>query len=167
MGESRRKPDGAMRRILQEISASHKCMVGSLNNEPRETNQHRFQAFGLRNYFQVAFSSCYLGVRKPEPAIFSLVLGVLGHPPERTLFIDDRQPNVDAAAAMGIRSIHFAGAGCPAPGAGRFESPLARSKFEVASHWVPQVPRPWAPGKHQKLKWGFVSGHDFSRAEEG
>jgi putative hydrolase of the HAD superfamily len=108
MGESRLKPDGAMS-ILQQISASHKCMVGSLNNEPRETNQHRFQAFGLRNYFQVAFSSCYLGVRKPDPAIFNLVLGVLGHPPERILFIDDRQPNVDAAAAMGISSIHFAG----------------------------------------------------------
>jgi len=28
---------------------------------------------------------------------------------ERILFIDDREPNIVAAEAMGIKSIHFAG----------------------------------------------------------
>jgi putative hydrolase of the HAD superfamily len=84
-------------------------MVGSLNNEPRETNEYRFRTFGLRDYFKVALSSCYLGVRKPKPEIFRLALDVLGRPAERILFIDDREPNIVAAEAMGIKSIHFAG----------------------------------------------------------
>ena len=29
-----------------------------------------FEQFGLRQYFEVAFSSCYLGMRKPEQAIY-------------------------------------------------------------------------------------------------
>lgn len=101
-------PNGALG-ILKEIAASDQYMVGSLNNEPRETNEYRFKTFGLREYLQMTFTSCYLGVRKPEPAIFRLVLDVLGKPAERILFIDDRQPNVEAAAAMGIHSIHFTG----------------------------------------------------------
>jgi putative hydrolase of the HAD superfamily len=108
MNESQLLPNGAMG-ILKEIAASDQYMVGSLNNEPRETNEYRIKTFGLRQYLQVAFSSCYLGVRKPEPQIFRLVLDVLGKPAERILFIDDRQPNVEAAAAMGIHSIHFTG----------------------------------------------------------
>jgi putative hydrolase of the HAD superfamily len=108
MNESQLLPHGAMD-ILKEIAASGRYMVGSLNNEPRETNEYRLKTFGLRDYLEVAFSSCYLGVRKPEPAIFRMVLDVLGHPPQRVLFIDDRQPNIDAAAALGMHSIHFTG----------------------------------------------------------
>ena len=108
MNESQLLPDGAMG-ILKEIAASDKCMVGSLNNEPRETNEYRFRTFGLHEYFKVALSSCYLGVRKPKPEIFRLALDVLGRPAERILFIDDREPNIVAAAAFGIKSIHFAG----------------------------------------------------------
>lgn len=108
MNESQPLPNGALG-VLKEIAGSGKYMVGSLNNEPRETNEYRFKTFGLREYLEVAFTSCYLGVRKPEPAIFRLVLDVLGKPAERVLFIDDRQPNVDAASAMGIHAIHFTG----------------------------------------------------------
>ena len=96
--------------ILGELSASHRCMLGSLNNEARETNEYRFMKFGLRDHFDVAFSSCYLGLRKPEPAIYRRVLDILGKPPERILFIDDRQENVDGAAAAGIKGLRFDGA---------------------------------------------------------
>ncbi|MGH9605962.1 MAG: HAD family hydrolase [Terracidiphilus sp.] len=102
-------PDGATG-ILREVRASDKCMVGALNNEARETNEYRFNEFGLREYFQVAFSSCYLGMRKPEPAIYRRALDILGKPAERVLFIDDRQQNVDGAAAAGMKAIRFAGA---------------------------------------------------------
>jgi putative hydrolase of the HAD superfamily len=84
-------------------------MVGSLNNEPRETNEYRFKTFGLREYLEVTFTSCYLGLRKPEPEIFRLALDVLGKPAERVLFIDDRPPNIATASALGIHAIHFTG----------------------------------------------------------
>ena len=72
-------PDGALG-ILGELAASDKCMLGALNNEARETNEYRFENFGLRNYFEVALSSCYLGLRKPEPAIYRRALDILGRP---------------------------------------------------------------------------------------
>lgn len=108
MNESQLLPKGAME-TLKELAASGKYIVGSLNNEPRETNEYRFKTFQLRKYLQLAFTSCYLGVRKPDPEIFRLALDVMGKPAERVLFIDDRMPNVEAAAAMSIHAIHFTG----------------------------------------------------------
>ena len=96
--------------ILSEVAASKKCMVGLLNNEARETNEFRFEKFGLRAMVQVAFSSCYLNQRKPDPAIYRCALDILGVPPARVLFIDDRPENAAAAAAQGIRAIRFEGA---------------------------------------------------------
>jgi putative hydrolase of the HAD superfamily len=96
--------------ILKELAASGKYMLGCLNNEAREPNEYRFRTFGLGQYFEVAFSSCYVGLRKPKNAIYRRALDILGTPPERILFIDDRQENVAAAAAAGIQTIRFDGA---------------------------------------------------------
>jgi putative hydrolase of the HAD superfamily len=107
--QSNPQPDGALQ-ILEELSASNKCVLGALNNEARETNAYRFEHFGLRSYLRVALSSCYLGLRKPEPAIYRCVLDILGGPAERILFIDDRPENVAGAEAAGIKAIRFEGA---------------------------------------------------------
>jgi putative hydrolase of the HAD superfamily len=96
--------------ILAELAASDNCMVGALNNEARETNEYRFEKFGLRKYFKVALSSCYLGLRKPDLAIYKRALDILGRPAGRVLFIDDREENVAGAAAAGMKVIRFQGA---------------------------------------------------------
>ena len=96
--------------ILAEVAAQGKCLVGALNNEARETNDYRFREFGLRKYFKVSLSSCYLGLRKPEPAIYKRALDILGRPAERVLFIDDRPENVAGAQEEGIKGIVFTGA---------------------------------------------------------
>jgi putative hydrolase of the HAD superfamily len=44
---------------------------------------------------------------KPEPAIYRIVLDQLGTRAEETLFLDDRQVNIDAAVALGMVGIHF------------------------------------------------------------
>jgi putative hydrolase of the HAD superfamily len=108
LAQSKVLPGGALG-ILAELSASNRCMVGALNNEGRETNDYRFEKFGLRQYFRVAFSSCYVGLRKPEPAIYRRALDILGVAPERVLFIDDRQENVDGGAKAGMKAIRFTG----------------------------------------------------------
>jgi putative hydrolase of the HAD superfamily len=95
--------------ILTELAASKNYMVGSLNNEARETNDYRFATFGLRRYLNVAFSSCYVGLRKPHAEMYRRALDILGAAPGRILFIDDRQENVDGAAQAGIRAILFEG----------------------------------------------------------
>ena len=102
-------PNGALG-ILRELAASDKCMLGVLNNEAREPNEYRFRAFGLRDQVDVAFSSCYLGLRKPGAEIYRRALDILGKPAKRTLFIDDRAENAAAAASAGMKTICFTGA---------------------------------------------------------
>ena len=107
--ESLLLPNGALG-ILQELAASGKWMLGALNNEAREPNEYRLRTFGLRQCFDVTLSSCYVGLRKPQPEIYRRALDVLGRPAERVLFIDDRQENATAAAAVGMKTIRFEGA---------------------------------------------------------
>ncbi len=102
-------PNGGLG-ILKELAASGNYMLGCLNNEAREPNEHRFRKFGLRQYFEVALSSCYVGLRKPKDAIYRRALDILGVPANRILFIDDRLENVAAAAASGMKTIRFEGA---------------------------------------------------------
>lgn len=47
-----------------------------------------------------------VGLRKPDPAIFTLALDALGVAPDRAAFVDDATPNVEGAAALGIRAVH-------------------------------------------------------------
>lgn len=107
--QSRPQPDGALE-TLQALAASDKCMLGALNNEAREPNEYRFETFGLRKYLSLALSSCYLGLRKPSPAIYRRALDILGRPSQRILFIDDRMENAAAATKAGMTAIQFKGA---------------------------------------------------------
>jgi putative hydrolase of the HAD superfamily len=99
-------PNGAMR-ILQELAASEEVELAILNNEARELNDYRIERFELGRYFDVFLSSCYLGLRKPDPKIFELALDVLQRDPEEVAFIDDRAGNCAAAQALGIHAITY------------------------------------------------------------
>ena len=96
--------------ILKAISSTEKYLVGALNNEAREPNEYRFQRYELRKYFEIALSSCYVGLRKPHPEMYKRAIDILGRPAERILFIDDRQSNVDFAGDAGMKAIRFTGA---------------------------------------------------------
>ncbi|MGD0629122.1 MAG: HAD-IA family hydrolase [Terracidiphilus sp.] len=109
LSQSKVLPDGALG-ILAELAASDKCLVGVLNNEARETNEYRFDRFGVRALASVALSSCYLGLRKPDLAIYKRALDILGRPAGRILFIDDREENVAGAVCVGMKGIRFRGA---------------------------------------------------------
>jgi len=106
MERSRLLPHGAMR-ILQELAASEEVELAILNNESRELNDYRIERFELGRYFDVFLSSCYLGLRKPDPKIFELALDVLQRDAEEVAFIDDRPGNCSAAEALGIHAIQY------------------------------------------------------------
>lgn len=108
LSQSQILPDNGLS-VLAELAQSRRCLVGALNNEARETNDYRFERFELRRWFSVAFSSCYVGLRKPELAIYRCAIDVLGMAPDRILFIDDRPENAAGAAAAGMKTIVFQG----------------------------------------------------------
>ena len=53
--------------------------------------------------FEKVYYSFEMGMRKPDPQIFSYILNKHDLSPKRTLFIDDKKENTDAAAALGIQ----------------------------------------------------------------
>jgi putative hydrolase of the HAD superfamily len=107
--QSHELPNGALG-VLKELAGLGSYLVGALNNEARETNEFRFEKFGLRKLLDVSLSSCYLGLRKPELAIYKRALDIVGRRGERVLFIDDRQENVIGAEGAGMKTILFKGA---------------------------------------------------------
>ena len=57
--------------------------------------------------FDVLVWSFQHRMAKPDPAIYKLTLDQLGTRPEETLFIDDKEVNIDAAAKLGMPGILF------------------------------------------------------------
>ncbi len=103
-------PDNALG-ILRKLAASQTVELGCLNNEARELNDYRLEKFGLRQYFQTFFASCYVGLRKPDQAIYRLALDVLQQAPSEVLFIDDRPENAAAAQEVGLQVVQYKGPG--------------------------------------------------------
>ncbi len=93
--------------LARELAGTPGRQLAALNNEGRELNEHRIRTFGLAGIFAVFFSSCYLGHRKPEPALYRQVLDLLQRPAQELLLIDDRPENLVPARALGIGTIHF------------------------------------------------------------
>jgi putative hydrolase of the HAD superfamily len=94
------------RQLLRDLAGIKRYFVASINNEPRELNNYRIEAFGLREEFQVFFSSCYLHARKPEEPIFRMALEVSQRPAQECVFIDDRSLNLENPRRLGMNVIH-------------------------------------------------------------
>lgn len=62
---------------------------------------------GVYELFNPCVLSCEVGMRKPEPRIYYAVCELLNTPPERCLFIDDLQINIQAARACRLQTHHF------------------------------------------------------------
>ena len=58
--------------------------------------------------FELVVDSAFVGLRKPDPAIFTLTLDRLGGvEPGRCVFVDDLDVNCDAARALGMAAVRF------------------------------------------------------------
>lgn len=66
----------------------------------------RFYDLFLKEYY-----SFELGLRKPEPELYSFILRDSGKKPEESLFIDDDEKNIIAAKNAGFLTFHFGNEG--------------------------------------------------------
>jgi len=58
--------------------------------------------------FELVVDSAFVGLRKPDPAIFTLTLDRLGGvEPGRCVFVDDLDVNCEAARALGMAAVRF------------------------------------------------------------
>ena len=93
--------------LLAELKQTGRYRLATLNNESRELNEYRLDAFKLRSLFDYFICSGYVHEMKPRPGIFESAIDISGFAPARALFIDDNQANCDAAAEAGMHTLHF------------------------------------------------------------
>jgi putative hydrolase of the HAD superfamily len=93
--------------IAQLLASSGKYFMATINNEVLELNVFRIEQFGLRKYFSVFFSSCFLGLRKPDEAIYRTALQATQRQPAECIFIDDREVNLECPRELGLATILF------------------------------------------------------------
>ncbi|HXN65624.1 MAG TPA: HAD family phosphatase [Candidatus Acidoferrales bacterium] len=103
--ESRKLPESY--EFVKQMAAAGRYPMAAINNEGAEINAYRIAQFDLRGLFRLFFSSCYMHVRKPDPAIFRMTLGVTQHEPEDCIFVDDREENLEGARKAGLRTARF------------------------------------------------------------
>lgn len=89
--------------VLRQLSAKYK--VALLSNTMSDQPVRLIKAAGLDKYFDVMHCSSMLGIRKPNPEIFKIVLNDLGVHPIDTVHVGD-----DVAADMyGARDVGITG----------------------------------------------------------
>ena len=78
-----------------------------LTNFSAETYASTFERFEFLRWFRGILVSGEVGLIKPDPRIFELLIQQFAIDPRRTVYIDDVEANVVAARPFGIHAIHF------------------------------------------------------------
>jgi len=123
--QSQPKPDSLA--LARELAGRY--LLAAINNESLELNLFRIEKFALREIFAAFFSSCFVRLRKPDPAIYQLALDVTQKTHEECCFIDDRPLNLEGARQVGMRVLQF-----------REANQLCRDLAELGVTAAPAVP---------------------------
>jgi putative hydrolase of the HAD superfamily len=98
--------------ILQQLQNQFDLFLLSNTNSIHEAafTQSLQQTHGIPSialYFDKAYFSHRLGLRKPDSKAFQYILDTHGLSPAATLFIDDSVQHIEAAQSLGIQTIHL------------------------------------------------------------
>ncbi|HEX9438502.1 MAG TPA: HAD-IA family hydrolase [Roseiflexaceae bacterium] len=93
--------------IVRALQRTGKYLLATINNESRELNEYRIKHFGLRELFAAFFTSCYLGLLKPQPEHYRRALQITQRAPDECLYVDDRPMNVEVAGILGMHPVQF------------------------------------------------------------
>jgi 2-haloacid dehalogenase len=97
--------DGAVD-VLRDVKARGVPLY-AISNWSAETFAPQRARFPFLDWFDDIVISGDVGVIKPDPRIFHILLERHGVAPEQAVFIDDVPRNAAAATALGIQGIHF------------------------------------------------------------
>jgi putative hydrolase of the HAD superfamily len=85
---------------------------------------------GIRRFFEGYAISSVLACTKPDPRMYAEGARILGLPPEKLLFVDDRDDLVDAALELGYRGVAL----CRSGAQPRCQVPWITSLDALTSH---------------------------------
>jgi len=93
--------------ILQSLRDNPKYRIYALTNWSAETFPIAQERFEFLKWFEGILVSGKVNLKKPDPAIYEMILKRYQINPENAIFIDDSQRNVDAANKFGLPAIRF------------------------------------------------------------
>jgi epoxide hydrolase-like predicted phosphatase len=96
--------DQDMVRFIRELRPRYQTALLS-NASPRLSDL--LDELQVSDIFDVSVISGQVGVQKPDPAIYHIVLERLALSAPETIFVDDFARNVEAAHALGMQTLHF------------------------------------------------------------
>ncbi len=101
-------PNEPMIELMAEVKTSGRRMA-MLTNNVREWEPLWRSMLPVDEIFELVVDSAFVGMRKPDPAIYELTLERLGDgvTAAECLFIDDLEVNIEAALHLGMQAVHF------------------------------------------------------------
>ena len=109
MLEQSKELPGTLKWLIEWKNRNRAIKIISINNEPKELNEFRIKRYNLHDFFDAFVSSCEVGMRKPDPGIFRLALGIAQAEPHECLYFDDRAMLVEAAKKEGVHAYQHIG----------------------------------------------------------
>lgn len=113
--------------LLRELARSYRLFLLSNTDDIHIARLGKTMDLeGFERLFERVYYSPRTGLRKPEPAIFKMLLSENGLRADQTLFIDDTQENILGAQAVGMQAIW-----------------LDLNRLRLEDLPLPAHPRPW------------------------
>jgi putative hydrolase of the HAD superfamily len=100
------EPNEPMIAFLRDLR-SRGYRLAMLTNNVREWEPRWRAMLPVDERFELVVDSAFVGLRKPDPAIYRLTCDRLGVAPERCLFVDDIEVNCAAATDLGMAAVVF------------------------------------------------------------
>jgi putative hydrolase of the HAD superfamily len=95
-----------LREFLQ-TALPHVDSLWCLSNDVSEWSQKLRERNELAAHFAGFVISGDVGIRKPDPGIYDVLLSRVGRPARECIFVDDRVANLDAAQLLGFQTVLF------------------------------------------------------------
>lgn len=81
--------------------------VAVLSNSWGTGEYDPYKGYDLKARFDAVIVSDQVGLRKPDPEIYTMAAAEIGLPPASLVFVDDTAANLPAARDLGMAVVHF------------------------------------------------------------
>lgn len=102
---ARQHPIPSTIELVRALRPAYRMAI--LSNADASLRARLRDGLGIHDLFDAVVCSAEVGTAKPDPAAYRLAASALGLPLAACVFVDDHEPNVAAAEAVGMRGIHF------------------------------------------------------------
>jgi putative hydrolase of the HAD superfamily len=102
-------PNPPMIEFMRELRGRGLRLALLTNNVREWEPQWRAKLPEIDEIFEVVVDSAFVGMRKPDPAIYQLTLERLGGDidPSECVFVDDVDVNCQTARSLGMHAVHY------------------------------------------------------------